>query len=122
MSTIYRLINFHNVSTNKRFFSFQGLLETLSKRLKDKSLVYNQYEFKDLMDIVKVDTTFDFQLILSLGIRLDRTMVRLLLVRLLQSKVRLLQSKVRLLHPKSYFATNISYFAPCCKVLLTNDF
>lgn len=30
-----------------------GLLETLSKRLKDKSLVYNQYEFKDLMDIVK---------------------------------------------------------------------
>ncbi|CAH3037804.1 unnamed protein product [Pocillopora meandrina] len=30
-----------------------GLLETLSKRLKDKSLVYNQYEFKDLMDIFK---------------------------------------------------------------------
>ena len=84
-------------------------METLSKRLKDKSFVYNQYEFKDLMDIVKVDTTFDFQLILSLGIRLDRTMVRLLLVRLLHSKV-------RSLHQKSYFATNISYFAPCCKV------
>ena len=40
------------------------------------------------------------------GIRLDRTMVRSLPVRLLQPKVRSLHSKVRSLHQISYFATN----------------
>ena len=48
-------------------------------------------------------------LILAVGIQLDRTMVRLL-------PVRLLHSKVRLLHQISYFAPNISYFTPCCYV------
>ncbi len=32
----------------------QELLDTLSKRLKEKSLVYSQQEFKDITDIVKV--------------------------------------------------------------------
>ena len=50
------------------------------------------------------------------GIRLDRTMVRSLLVRSLQPKVRSPHSKVRSLHQISYFANNIRYFAPCCNV------
>ena len=32
----------------------QELLDTLSKRLKDKSLMYSYDEFKDIADIVKV--------------------------------------------------------------------
>ena len=50
------------------------------------------------------------------GIRLDRTMVRSLLVRSLQPKVRSLYSKVRSLHQISYFAINVRYFVSCCNV------
>ena len=47
------------------------------------------------------------------GIRLDRSMVRLLQVRSLHTEVRSLHSKVSSLHQISYFAPYISYFAPC---------
>lgn len=42
-----------NTEKNSYFF-FQELLDTLSKRLKEKSLLYSQDEFKDIVDIVKV--------------------------------------------------------------------
>lgn len=41
-------------------FYHQELLDTLSKRLKEKSLMYSQDEFKDITDIVKVLLDFGY--------------------------------------------------------------
>ena len=46
----------------------------------------------------------------------QQIMVRLLPVRLLQTKVRSLHSKVTSLHQISDFTPNISYFTPCRKL------
>lgn len=42
------------------FLCSQELLDTLSKRLKEKSLVYSYNEFKDITDIVKVLFAFGY--------------------------------------------------------------
>ena len=49
---------------NNLFLYSQELLDTLSKRLKEKSLVYSHNEFKDITDIVKVLFAFGYSYII----------------------------------------------------------